>query len=258
MVLPLFFDLHLWLAGAALGFARLAPVFFMLPFLNSGVLSGVARNAVIVLVAFALWPYSAAELPAMDSLHYMGLMLREAGVGVLLGCLLCWPFWALHALGCLIDNQRGAMLSSTVDPANGVDTSELANFFNLFAAAVYLEGGGLLLMVETLKASYQLCDPLGACLPGLPPVLGMLDGLVTRSLLLSAPVVTVLLLSEVVLGLLSRFAPQMNAFSVSLTIKGSIALLMVLLYFGAYLPDEILRLAHNSLGFASWIDAGVD
>ncbi|XBY08057.1 flagellar biosynthetic protein FliR [Escherichia coli] len=36
------------------------------------------------------------------------------------------------AIGSFIDNQRGATLSSTLDPATGVDTSELARLFNLF------------------------------------------------------------------------------------------------------------------------------
>lgn len=143
MNVSLFFDLHGWLAGAMICFARLAPVFFMLPFLNSRVLTGAPRNAVIVLVGMALWPYTAGTLPRLDSLGFYGLLLREAGVGVILGCLLSWPFWVLHAMGNLIDNQRGAMLSSTVDPANGDDTSELANFLQLFAAVIYLEGGGM-------------------------------------------------------------------------------------------------------------------
>ncbi|XLM19521.1 flagellar biosynthetic protein FliR, partial [Chromobacterium piscinae] len=59
-----------------------------------------------------------------------------------------WPFWAFHALGSVIDNQRGATLSSSIDPANGVDTSEMANLFNLFSAAVYLQGGGMELMLD--------------------------------------------------------------------------------------------------------------
>lgn len=126
MSVTLFFELYAWFAAALLGVARLAPIFFMLPFLNSGVLTGAARQAVIVLVALGFWRYVGVPAPDLDSVAFVGLVLREAGIGVLLGVLLCWPFWVLHAMGNLIDNQRGAMLSSTVDPANGVDTSELA------------------------------------------------------------------------------------------------------------------------------------
>jgi type III secretion protein T len=255
MNISLFFDIHTWLAGAALSFARLAPVFFMLPFLNNGVLTGAPRTAVIILVGLALWPHADGSLPPLDSLAYCGVFLREAAIGVVVGCLLCWPFWVLHAMGNLIDNQRGAMLSSTVDPSNGVDTSELANFLNLFAAVVYLEGGGMRLMLETLSHSYRLCAPGQECELVLAPLLALLDPLIGKTLVISAPVVATLLLSEALLGLLARFAPQMNAFSVSLTVKSAVALFVLLLYFGVHLPDEILRMGVVKDALSNWFSS---
>lgn len=251
--MALFFDVHALFAATLLGFARLAPIFFMLPFLNNGVLTGAPRQAVIVLVAMGFWAMAGVPAPAPDGLAYFGLLLREAGIGVLLGTLLCWPFWVLHAMGNLIDNQRGAMLSSTVDPANGVDTSELANFLQLFAAVVYLEGGGMLLMLETVQHSYRLCTPIGGCEMHLQPLFGLLDALVSKTLVISAPVVATLLISEALLGLLSRYAPQMNAFSVSLTVKSLVALMVLILYFGVHLPDEVLRMGGQSLGLEAWL-----
>lgn len=242
----LFFELYAWFAGTLLTFARLAPVFFMLPFLNASVLTGAPRQAVILLVAAGFWALVGAPLPRLDTLAFFGLLLREAGIGVLLGCLLCWPFWVLHAMGNLLDNQRGAMLSSTVDPANGVDTSELANFLQLFAAVIYLEGGGMRLMLDTVDHSYRLCAPTVACVVQVQALFGLLDALVGKTLVISAPVVATLLISEALLGLLSRYAPQMNAFSVSLTVKSLVALVVLMLYFGAHLPDEVLRMGARS------------
>lgn len=233
--------------------ARLAPIFFMLPFLNGSVLTGVPRNAVIILVGMGLWPYTSHTLPQLDTLGFYGLLLREVGIGIILGCLLSWPFWVFHAMGNLIDNQRGAMLGNTVDPVNGDDTSELAKFLQMFAAAIYLEGGGMALLAQTLGHSYQLCSPVLGCELKIEPLIGLLDPLVSKTLIIASPVVATLLLSEALLGLLARFAPQMNAFSVSLTVKGAIALLVLILYFGPHLPDEILRMASKPDQFADWL-----
>ncbi|MBD1552390.1 type III secretion system export apparatus subunit SctT [Pseudomonas typographi] len=253
MNVSLFFDLHAWLAGALLCMARLAPVFFMLPFLNGGVLTGAPRTVVIMLVGMALWPYTGADLPALNSLGYLLAVLREGAVGLAIACLLGWPFWVMHAVGNLIDNQRGAMLSNTVDPANGNDTSELANFLQLMAAALYLQGGGMLLVLETLAHSYRLCTPDEGCDFQLSAVIDMLDALVVKTILVSAPVVAMLLLSEALLGLLARFAPQMNAFSVSLTIKSAIAFVVLLLYLGAYIPEEVLRMGQRAWALPQWL-----
>jgi type III secretion protein T len=243
----LFFDLHSWLATAALGFARLAPVFFMLPFFNNGVLTGPARIAVIMVVSMSLWPMSDDVWPALNSVAMLGLILREACVGLAMGCLLCWPVWVLHGMGNLIDNQRGAMLGNTIDPANGVDTSELANFLQWFAAVVFLEAGGLQVVVETFVQSYRICLPATGCELALEPVLHLLDPLMSKVLVIASPIVATLLLSEMLLGLLARFAPQMNAFSVSMTVKSAVALLALLLYFGSHLPDEIVRMGNLAL-----------
>ncbi|KVT72957.1 type III secretion system export apparatus subunit SctT [Burkholderia ubonensis] len=253
MAFGLFFEIHGWVAVASLGFARVAPVFFILPFLNSNVLNGVVRTSVTMVVALGLWPHPVDALPAYQTLPLLLMIAREAGVGVLLACLLAWPFWVFHALGSVIDNQRGATLSSSIDPANGVDTSELANLFNLFAAAVYLQGGGMTLMLDVMSRSYQVCDPLGTCAPALPPLLGLINQIIAHALVLASPVVAALLLSEVVLGLLSRFAQQMNAFSVSLTVKSAIALLIMLIYFSPVLPDRVAQLAFPASALPAWL-----
>ncbi|VEB43303.1 type III secretion system protein SpaR [Chromobacterium violaceum] len=62
-----------------------------------------------------------------------------------------------------------------------------------------------------------------------------------------------LLLSEAVLGLLSRFAPQMNAFAVSLTVKSAAALLIMLLYFAPVLPDAVAGLALRPGALGTWL-----
>jgi type III secretion protein T len=249
----LFFDLHTWLAGAALCFARLSPIFFMLPFLNAGVLTGPTRMAVIVLVGMAMWPYASETLPALDSLGFLTLAMREAAIGLALACLLCWPFWLMHGIGNLIDNQRGAMLSNTVDPSSGNDTSELANFLQLFGAVIYLQVGGMTIMLETVAHSYQLCAPDQACSFALQPILQLLDAIIGKVIVASAPVVAMLLLSEALLGLLARFTPQMNAFSMSLAIKGPIALLILLLYAGSHLPDQIQRMSGKVGELWMWV-----
>jgi type III secretion protein SpaR/YscT/HrcT len=253
MPFALFFDVHHLIAAAAMGFARIAPVFFILPFLNNNILTGVVRTSIVMWVALALWPHTGEPIPSFPWFPFALIMIREVMVGILLGCLLAWPFWVFHALGSIIDNQRGATLSSSIDPANGIDTSELANFFNLFAAAVYLERGGMRLMLELLQQSYQLCSPLGNCVPSLPAVLGLLNQAVSQGLVLASPVIATLLISEAVLGLLSRFAQQMNAFSVSLTVKSVVAFLIILLYFSPILPQRVWQVTAHPAGLQNWL-----
>ncbi|XBS70289.1 type III secretion system export apparatus subunit SctT [Acerihabitans sp. KWT182] len=236
------FDIQHGMAAMVLGSVRITPAFFLLPFLSSSVVSTTIRMPVIMLIGLSLWPHPINALPLEQTADFFKILAQEAFIGLILGVTFALPFWIMHAIGSIIDNQRGATISSTLDPMTGVDTSELANIFNLFAGALFLFGGGLTLMMEGFTRSYQLCDPFLTCSPPVAPVLGLLSYLATKMMILASPVLAALLLSEILLGLLSRFAPQMNAFSISLTIKSLIAFFILLLYFSPVLPDAFRAL----------------
>lgn len=248
----LLLDVHAWLLGAGLAFSRLGPIFFMLPFLNPGVLSGMPRNAVIVIVGLGFLPIPFSALSTIDVWTYIMTFAQECVIGMILGILLAWPFWIFQAIGSFIDNQRGATLSASMDPANGIDTSEFSSFFNMFAAMAYLQGGGLVLLLEIVYDSYRLCEPLQTCIFFSAPLLALLNGMLEHMVMIASPVVAVLLLAEFTLGLLSRFAPQLNAFSVSMTIKTVFVLAVLLIYFRPVFPDEMTRLGLMVLNFPSW------
>lgn len=249
----LLFDLYAWLAAVALGYARLAPIFYMLPFFSSDIVTGVVRTAIIVLIAWGLWPTAPSTLLNLDAWAYAKLMAHETMIGLLLGVLLAWPFWIFHALGSIIDNQRGATLSSSISPATGVDTSELSEFFQLFASVVYLQGGGLSLLLDVVSRSYLLCDPINGCTINWPLSYKIIDLVVGKALVLASPVMAALLLSEMILGLLSRFAAQLNAFSISLTVKSMVAIFIVLLYFGPVLPGMVFDLGLKPDALSQWL-----
>jgi type III secretion protein SpaR/YscT/HrcT len=250
-------QLYPYLLGGALGFLRLAPLFFMLPFLNSGILSGAPRQAALMLTALSLWPHAPGMLPAFDAVLYLGLIARELTIGLALGCILAWPFWAMHAMGSIIDNQRGATMSSSIDPVNGVDTSELSNLFNLFAAVIYLQAGGMTLMLGTVSESYRLFDPLQNGMPEWRTLLPVLNMVMAKAIVLASPVVASMLLSEVLLGVLSRFAPQLNAFAISLSIKSAIAFAVLLIYFGPSMPGQILGMGIAPARLGAWLTGGL-
>lgn len=258
MKAALFFDVSTWLLGAILGLARISPLFFALPFFNSTVLSGTTRSAIMMILAMGFWPVPTATMAEITMPVYLAAIAQELVIGVILACLLSWPFWIFHAAGSLIDNQRGATLSSTIDPANGVDTSEMSNLFNMFAAALYLQRGGLMLIVEAISDSYRLCDPMQACTFSAVPLVPMLTSLVSHMIIISSPVVSVMLLSEFTLGLLSRFTPQLNAFSVSMTVKSAIAVGVLLIYFVPVFPEEIRRLSLEAHQLKNWFHGAGD
>ncbi|MFS2221664.1 type III secretion system export apparatus subunit SctT [Pantoea sp. B65] len=242
MQTDLYFELNNWLFMVMLGSARLLPLFILLPYLSQSILTGLFKFPLAFLLGASLWHAPGVLVWQLEIMEFSALMIKEVLIGLVIAIFLCLPFWVLHAMGSLIDNQRGATLSSTLNPLSGIDTSELANLFNLLAVAIILEAGGMLQLLQVLRQSYQLWPPLSATLPGTGPIVSYIGELMKHALRLSAPVLTIFLISEFFLGLLARYTPQMNAFSLALSLKTLIGFMVLLLYFSPVLPSEVLRL----------------
>ncbi len=235
-----------WLNIMVLSSARIMPVFIMLPFLNSSVINNTIRFPTALLLGLVLWPTINQNSLSITGLEYFALVLKESFIGLFLSCLINIPFWVLHAAGCIIDNQRGATISSSIDPLSGVDTSELANFFNLFCAVIFLFSGGLLATFEVIHKSYQLFEPFSSDLPDIKVIFSLITFSITQSIKIASPLIAIFLLTEALLGLLSRFAPQMNVFSLALTVKSFIGFFVLLLYFSTSMQGDLRRLVFTS------------
>ncbi|WP_459448078.1 EscT/YscT/HrcT family type III secretion system export apparatus protein, partial [Erwinia amylovora] len=102
-----------------MAYARLAIVFYLLPVLGERVLSNlIIKNTIIALIIIGLWPCYAEALNPEQG--WLILLLKECVIGLILAMTLCVPFWIVISLGEILDNQRGATISDSIDPVNGV------------------------------------------------------------------------------------------------------------------------------------------
>lgn len=226
----------------ALMYARIVPIFFLFPILNNTAISALLiRNSIIFLIIVGLWPSIDTDLSisAFQSSDYIVLVLKEAIIGASLGFILALPFWIFNALGAYIDVGRGASMGSLLDPTSGQESTEAANFINFCVLAFYLELGGMRYFLDTLLQSYQMIGLTQGFSINFERVAMFLSQVITEGFIVAAPVLLVLLLAESLLGLFSRFTPQLNAFSLSLTIKSVIAFFVLSMYFWHALPEKL-------------------
>ncbi|MEY4922171.1 MAG: type secretion apparatus protein SpaR/YscT/HrcT [Pseudomonadota bacterium] len=228
----------------ALAWVRIAPVFFFLPFLSSKLLnSGIIKNCVALFLALGMWPFFSTREINREETNLAELILYELAIGLVLAFILSLPFLIANIIGELIDNQRGSTISDTIDPANGVESSEMSVLVSHIVVMIFLAQGGMYQLAQTFADSYRLLPFAGGFghFDSLP--LGRwLNQLVVQGIILAAPILVTLFITEVALGLYSRFCPQLNAFSLSLTIKSIIAFTVFLLYFQHEVPSILANM----------------
>jgi type III secretion system export apparatus protein len=241
-MIGLFAELQERLATITLMYTRILPIFLLLPFFNNSAIgSVVVRNSIIFVLIIGLWPSLDTALPLSTlTLADIGaLSAKEGLIGLSIGFTLALPFWIFSAFGAYIDVARGASMGSLIDPTNGQESTEAANLINFCVVVAYLELGGMRYFLDTLFQSYQLIGLAQGFTINLEGIIIFLGQIIAQGFVLCAPVLLMLLLTECLLGLFSRFTPQLNAFSVSLTIKSVIAFFILSMYFWQVLPEKL-------------------
>ena len=175
----------------------------------------VLAGAVGVLV-IGVHPFAA---PA-DPLSFAGVevIVQELAVGLTLGFLLQLAFAAPLLAGEYLANSIGLGFASMVDPQGGHASPVVGQFLMILMTLIFLALDGHLVLMEIIVRSYRYL-PLGS---GWLPMSKLWDvarfgGFVFASgLTIALPVGFALFALNIVVGVVTRAAPQLNIFAVGL------------------------------------------
>ena len=240
------------LLALLLGMPRFFMIMQVAPFMAGTILTGQLRTTIVFACYMMIHPAVVASLPDSSgslflSIAYCGtLIAKEAFIGMCIGYLAGIIFWTVQSAGFFIDNQRGASMASESDPLSGEQTSPLGSFF--FQSTVYLffSSGAFMVFLATIYASYEVW-PVTAMLPleafrslDIPLFFaGRVSWLMLAMLLLSGPIVVACLLTDVSLGLINRFASQLNVYVLAMPIKSGVAMFLLIFYFALLMKNAV-------------------
>lgn len=237
---------------------RLLPVVMIVPVFSERILTGLARNGLVLVIALFISPsINAAALVDIPLLLWILLVAKEVLIGILFGFAFSAVLWAIENVGHLIDFQTGSGNAAFFDPVSGNPGGPTAGFLSFLAATLFVTGGGLREMLQLFFASYRVW-PIDAVAPNLHAVLEVfavrdLGDVMSWTVKLATPVIMVLMLVELGIGLVSRAVPQLNVFIFSQPIKSALATLMMalFLYFVYGSLKEFLSPNNGLLGILS-------
>lgn len=250
--------------GLALQFlyAMLRPGAFLLsaPFFSARFVPLPVR--IVLSVGLAVAVMGRVNLPdpeALADLRALRGVFTELAIGLAAGLLLQIVFAAAAMAGDWIAATAGLAFAAQVDPASGSQSPVISQLMTFFLLAVFLAVDGHLLAIDLVLRSYEVLPPGGPVAGGVLIAAGIEAGsaMFDFAARLMLPVVAVLLILNVVIGVVTRSAPQLNifAFGFPLTITAT----MLLLYLNApaqapvlaYLVDSVLGLMETMLGTAA-------
>ncbi|NVO22082.1 flagellar biosynthetic protein FliR [Donghicola sp. C2-DW-16] len=191
---------------------------------------------IMMAVALTIPVITQVEMPPVDvlvSMKAVPMILSEIALGLAAGLVLSIIFGTAAVAGDRIAATAGLGFAAQIDPASGTSVPVISQLFSLFMLATFVSLDGHLLALRMMIESYNYIPPGGPLLTG--PMLEAgkeaARDMFTYSVQLMMPVVSILLLVNVLIGVITRSAPQMNIFSFGFPM--TLTMTVVLLFVGA-------------------------
>ncbi len=200
-----------------LPFVRIGALLMSMPIVGTKVVPARVRLVIAFLITLIVVPL----LPPLQSIPPLSLaivpvLFQEILLGVAIGFSLQVAFQVFVLGGQFVAMKMGLGFASMNDPANGVQTTVLSQFYLMLVTLMFVAVNGHLVLIELICASFKSL-PVNQFLfaqTDAYAVANMGGWLFASALLFSLPVLTSLLVVNIAFGVMSRAAPQLNIFAV--------------------------------------------
>ncbi len=240
---------------------RVAAFLAMFPMFAGKNLPRLVKVGLAVVLA-SMW-YSNVELhgsfnlAAAHSEHwpiYLALAGREMLVGAVFGYAFGLFLLPARIAGSYIGQEMGFTLGAIADPSSQGSGNVMTLFFDALSTLIFLSLDLHRTMFLTLHATF-LKFPVGSW--ALPTMISGLPADLSRAhtwgMMIAAPIAACLFLNLVVLAVLMKVSPQLNLFSVGMTLRLAVGLVATT----AFLPEVAAITAHAYSQAAMYVSMGV-
>jgi flagellar biosynthesis protein FliR len=226
---------ELWLFTSLLASLRLVPLFSFTPPFTLIRLPRLFRALFAVgVTAMIVGGGTGRLLPSVEPVRLIETAALELSLG--LAFALPWHllFGALNVAGRAIDIQSGLGIALTIDPTTRAQTPLVGTIFALLAAAMFFATDGTGQVLRIIATSLDLV-PVGTAitLPTVAAVGAHATLMAGLALAAAGSVILTMLLLDVIIAVLTRSVPQMNALMLGIQVKVLVLLLVLPVILGS-------------------------
>lgn len=221
-------DIMAWVMPVFWPFLRILAVFSSAPIFSSRSVPMRTRVGLALIVAVC----AQAGLPPQpligltDPMAFQAV-LQQVVLGVSIGLAVRIVFASVELAGEMIGLQMGLNFAGFFDPSTNSQTSTVGRFFGNMTMLLFVVLGGHLMLLQVVVASFETFPVGGNAFESINRLrLHELGSVMFRyGLWIALPMIGMLLFINIVLGIVSRIAPQMNAFAIGFPLTLSAGLL---------------------------------
>ena len=219
----LFPQLNTALAAGIYVFARMLGFFRFAPVFNRKEVPGLIKLGLAFLMTIVITALVKPPVMGMEDSLILSILLNFV-VGAIIGYTAQLILLAVDAGADMINMQMGLSSAMVLDPTSNSQVSILTKLFSLFGVLIFIHLGGVYWLIKAFVRSFDIF-PLFATSFDLKTLIN-LDYLVEISsnvlymgLQIASPILLATLGQDIILGVISKTAPQVNVFQLSFLFK---------------------------------------
>lgn len=212
-------SINCWLIlfARVLGFMRMAPVF------NRKEINSIVKLSFAMILATIFLITLKVPAPPEDNCLLISILLNFI-VGSIIGYMAQLILLAIDAGADMINMQMGLTSAMVLDPTTSSQTSILGKCFSLMGILIFIEVGGLYWLINAFVRSFTIFPVYAATIPltkivNLDYLIQMSSNVLYMGLQIASPVLLATLGQDIILGVISKTAPQVNVFQLSFLFK---------------------------------------
>lgn len=221
---------------------RILALIIHMPVLGSQTIPIQVRLGTGLLLAMIMVPWQPLppEATALSLLAFAAAIAKEILIGTLAGFAAALTFGAVQIAGETIGIGSGFGSSRVFNPTLGEAGTDFNQLFIMFAMMIFLLMNGHHLFLSAMARTFEVAPVNGSiAFNSLDELLSMFSRMVVSGVQMAMPLLTALLMTDLVLGLLARIAPQIQVFFLGLPLKVGVSLIGLSLLFVIVSPSLV-------------------
>ena len=198
----------------------LAELMKMFPTLNTMLAAGIMVFARLLGFVRLAPIFNRKEIPGMVKLS----IFLNIVVGALIGYMAQLILLAVDAGADMINMQMGLSSAMVLDPTTSSQVSILSKIMSLLGILVFIHLGGIYWLIMALMRSFEIFPIFAVSIPldklvNMDYLISMSSNVLYMGLQIASPILLATLGQDIILGVISKTAPQVNVFQLSFLFK---------------------------------------
>jgi len=239
------------LAAGILVFARMIGFIMLAPVFNRKEIPSIVKIGFAFILTVTLTTVMKPPAPPADNSLLLSIILNIT-VGVIIGYMARLILIAIDAGADMINMQMGLSSAMVLDPTSQTQISILEKYFSLFAILLFIHLGGIYWLFQAFMRSFNVFPIYATSIPlmkivNIDYLIQMSSNVLYMGLQIASPVLLATLGQDIILGVISKTAPQVNVFQLSFLFKpvfGAAILIWILPMLVNVISDYFLSFSH--------------